>query len=148
MMSLAVKVGLTSGENIFNMALLGVVSMPTASRDIGLESEQYSLGATVGWSLGEQQSLALYANVDLLDGHSTWTVSPSWSIALADSVGAYVEVGYQFGSAQDQTDNVVAGGGLTWMVTPVVQLDTYGLVGLTRSSTDLAAGLGVSLFFK
>ena len=147
-LSLAVKVGLTSGENNFNMAFLGVVSMPTASRDIGLESEQYSLGATVAWSLGEQQSLALYANVDLLDGHSTWTVSPSWSIALAESVGTYVEVGYQFASAQDQTDNAVAGGGLTWMVTPVVQLDTYGLVGLTRSSTDLAAGLGVSLFFK
>ncbi|MBK7902950.1 MAG: hypothetical protein IPJ97_08340 [Proteobacteria bacterium] len=98
-LSLAVKVGLTSGENNFNMAFLGVVSMPTASRDIGLESEQYSLGATVGWSPGEQQSLALYANVDLLDGHSTWTVSPSWSIALAELVGAYVEVGYQFGSA-------------------------------------------------
>ena len=142
------KVGLTSGEDSFDMALLGVVSVPTAARDIGLESEQYSLGATVGWSLGEQQSLALYANVDRLDGHSTWTVSPSWSIALAESVGAHVEVGYQFGSAQDQTDNAVAGGGLTWMATPVVQLDTYGLFGLTRSSTDLAAGLGVSLFFK
>jgi hypothetical protein len=147
-LSLAVKVGLTSGEEIFDMALLGVVSVPTAARDIGLESEQYSLGATVGWSLGEQQSLALYANVDLLEGQSTWTVSPSWGIALADSVGAFIEAGYQFGSARDQTDNAVAGGGLTWMATPVVQLDAYGLVGLTRSSTDLAAGLGVSVFFK
>ena len=67
---------------------------------------------------------------------------------MADSVGAYVEAGYQFGSARDQTDNAVAGGGLTWMVTPAVQLDAYGLVGLTRSSTDLAAGLGVSIFFR
>jgi len=75
-------------------------------------------------------------------------VSPSWSVALAESVGAYVEAGYQFGSAQDQKDNVVAGGGLTWMVTPVVQLDAYGLVGLTRSSTDLAAGLGMSVLVK
>ena len=114
------------------MALLGVVSVPTAARDIGLESEQYSLGATVGWSLGEQQSLALYANVDLLEGQSTWTVSPSWGIALADSVGAFIEAGYQFGSAQDQTDNAVAGGGLTWMVTPVTLSPALRTASCTR----------------
>jgi hypothetical protein len=41
----------------------------------------------------------------------------------------------------------VAGGGLTWMVRPNVQLDVYGLGGLTQSSTDLAAGCGVSVHF-
>ena len=75
-------------------------------------------------------------------------MSPSWGIPLAESVGAFIEAGYQFGSARDQTDNAVAGGGLMWMVTPVVQLDAYGLIGLTHSSTDLAAGLGVSIFFR
>jgi hypothetical protein len=104
----------------------------------GQESEQYSLGATVGSSLGEQQSLAFYANVDLLEGQSTWTASPSWGIALADSVGAFIETGYQFGSAQDQTDKAVAGGGLTWMVTPLVQLDVYG----ARWSDTQQHGLG------
>jgi hypothetical protein len=29
-----------------------------------------------------------------------------------------------------------------------MQLDAYGLPGLTRSSTDLAAGLGMSILFK
>jgi hypothetical protein len=147
-LSMAIKVGLTPAEDKFNTALLGVVSLPTARRDIGLGSEQYSLGATAGWSLGEQQSLALYANVDLLDGHATWTVSPNWSFPLSDTVSGYLEGGYQFGNAKGQADNAVAGGGLTWMVTPAVQLDAYGLAGLTRNSTDLSAGCGVSVFFK
>jgi len=147
-LSMAVKAGLTPAAGKFNAALLGVVSLPTARRDTGLGSEQYSLGATAGWSPSEQQSLALYANVDLLEGHATWTVSPNWSIALSDTVGGYLEGGYQFGNAKGQPANAVAGGGLTWMVTPVVQLDAYALAGLTRSSTDLSAGCGVSIFFK
>jgi hypothetical protein len=147
-LSVAVKVDLAPGDDKFNMAMLAVVSVPTARRDLGLGSEQYSLGVTVGWSLGEQQSLALYANVDLLDGHATWTVSPNWSFALSDTVGGYLEGGYQFADANGQARNAVAGGGLTWMVTPTVQLDTYGLAGLTRGSTDLSAGCGLSVFFK
>lgn len=74
-LSLAVKVDVTPGDDKFNMAILGVVSFPTARRDMGLGSEQYSLGATARWSLGAQQSVALYANGDLLEGHATWTVS-------------------------------------------------------------------------
>jgi hypothetical protein len=147
-LSLSAKVGLTPGKDGFNAALLGVVSLPTARRDLGQGSEQYSLGATAGWSLGEQQSLALYANVDVLEGQAKWTVSPNWSFALSDTVGGYLEGGYQFGNANGPVENVVAGGGLTWMVTPAVQLDAYGLAGLTRSSTDLSAGFGVSVFFK
>jgi hypothetical protein len=147
-LSLAAKFALTSGEGRFNVALLGAVSFPTARNELGLGSEQYSLGATAAWSLSEQQALSLYANVDLLDGHETWTVSPSWSFALSNTVGGYVEGGYQFGTANGQAVNAVAGGGLTWMVTPTVQLDAYGLAGLTQSSTDLGAGCGVSVFFK
>jgi hypothetical protein len=147
-LSLAVKVGLTPGDDRFNMALLGVVSVPTARRDIGLGSEQYSFGATAAWSLGEQQTLALYANVDLLESHATWTLSPSWSFALSDDVGGYLEAGYQFGGEKGQPANAVAGGGLTWMVTPTVQLDAYGFAGLTNDSTDLGAGCGVSVFLR
>jgi len=147
-LSMAAKVWLTPTEDAFNAALLGVVSFPTARRDIGLGTEQYSLGATAAWSLGQQQSVALYANVDLLEGQAKWTVSPNWSFALSNTFGGYLEGGYQFGNANGQAENAVAGGGLTWMVTPAVQLDAYALAGLTRSSTDLSAGCGVSVFLK
>jgi hypothetical protein len=147
-LSMALKIGLTPAEARFNVALLGVVSVPTARRDISLGSEQYSLGATAGWSLSGQQAVALYANIDVLEGHATWTVSPNWSFALSNTVSGYLEGGYQFGNAKGQADNAVAGGGLTWMVTPAVQLDAYGLAGLTRGSTDFSAGCGVSVFFN
>lgn len=147
-LSMAVKVGLMPAERDFSAALLGVVSFPTARSDISLGSKQYSLGATAGWSLGRQQSVALYANVDVLEGHATWTVSPNWSFALSNTVGGYLEGGYQFDNSKGQAENAVAGGGVTWMVTPAVQFDAYGLAGLTRSSTDLSAGCGVSVFFK
>jgi hypothetical protein len=144
--AVALKMSLTSGGGPFSLAVLGVVSFPSARRDLGNGSEQYSLGATAGWSLSDTQSVALYANVDVLDGHATWTLSPNWSLALSGRVGAYVEGGYQFGGPRSQQDNAVAGGGLTWMVRPNVQLDAYGLGGLTRASTDLAAGCGVSVY--
>jgi hypothetical protein len=146
--SLALKLSLDPGADGFDLALLGAVSIPTASRRIGLGSEQYSLGATAGWSLGDSQSLAFYANVDVREHHATWTVSPNWSFALSDTVSGYLEGGYQFGSQPGQANNAVAGGGLTWMATPTVQLDAYGLVGLTRNSTDLGAGCGVSIFVR
>lgn len=146
--SVALKLGLTPGADTFNAALLGAVSFPTAARKLSAGTEQYSLGATAGWTLNPQQSVALYANVDLLDGDAKWTVSPNWSFALSDTVSGYLEGGYQFSNAKGQAANAVAGGGLTWMVRPTVQLDAYGLAGLTSASTDLAAGCGVSVFFK
>lgn len=147
-LSVGLKLSVTQGDGPFSMALLGAVSFPTARRELGNGAEQYSLGTTLGWSLSEAQSVALYANVDLLDGNATWTLSPNWSVAVSDHVGGYLEVGYQFSAARGQPDNAVAGGGLTWMVRPTVQLDVYGLAGLTPASTDLAAGCGVSVFVR
>lgn len=146
--AVALKLSLTSGDGPFGVAVLGAVSFPTARRDLGNGSEQYSLGATVGWSPSDSQSIAFYANVDVLDGDATWTLSPNWSFAVSDTVGGYLEAGHQFSSARGQADNSVAGGGLTWMVRPNVQLDVYGLGGLTQASTDLAAGCGVSVLVR
>lgn len=147
-LAVALKLALTSGDGPLSVALLGAVSFPTARRDLGNGTEQYSFGVTTSWSPSDSQSMALYANVDVLDGEATWTISPNWSFALSDRVGGYLEVGYQFSAAHGQSDNAVAGGGLTWMARPNVQLDIYGLGGLTPASTDLAAGCGVSVFVK
>jgi hypothetical protein len=145
-LAVALKFSLTSGDGPFGAALLSSVSFPTAARNLGNRTEQYSFGATTSWSPSDSQSVALYLNVDMLDGDATWTLSPNWSFALSDAVGGYLEAGYQFSVARGESDNAVAGGGLTWMVRPNVQLDAYGLRGLTRASVDVAAGCGVSVF--
>lgn len=147
-LAVALKLSLTSGNGPVGVAVLGTISFPTAERELSNRSEQYSFGVTASWSPSDSQSVALYANVDVLDGDATWTLSPNWSFALSDRVDGYLEVGYQFSDARDQPDNAVAGGGLAWLVRPNVQLDVYGLGGLTRASTDLAAGCGVSVFVR
>ena len=65
--------------------------------------------------------------------------------AVVYSLGAYVEAGWQF-PPHGEPANEVAGGGLTWLVKPTVQIDVFGLAGLTKRSTDLAAGWGISWF--
>ncbi|HQR48530.1 MAG TPA: transporter [Steroidobacteraceae bacterium] len=145
-LSLAVKLALTPRDDRFTMSMLGVVSFPTGNEDIGAGAEQYSLGATLGWTLSDSQSLAFYTNVDLLAGDATWTFAPSWNFDLGETVGGYVEAGYQ-PAAHGDPANALAGAGLMWLVKPTVQLDAYFLKGLTSESTDLAAGCGVSIFF-
>jgi hypothetical protein len=144
---IVLKLALPSKLDRFAWAAEATVSFPSGKDAIGNGTEQYSVGATAAWALTERQSATFYANVDVLRGDATWTISPNWSFPLLDAVGGYVEAGYSFGHADGQPDDVVAGGGLTWMVIPVVQLDAYGLAGLTGASTDLQAGCGVSVYF-
>ncbi len=143
--SVAVKRALVSGDGPLTAAALAVVSFPTGKQEFSNGSEVYSLGTTVGWAVDDRNSLAFLANVDVMRGDATWTISPNWSFSLGDTVGAYVEAGWQF-PPHGEPANEVAGGGLTWLVRPTLQLDIFGLAGLTKRSTDLTAGWGVSWF--
>ena len=135
--SVAAKLALGPGDGPVEMAVLATVSFPTATRrEFGSDSELYSLGATVAHAVGDTQSIALYANVDVLDGEATWTLSPTWSFSLGDSIGGYIEAGFQ-PAAHGTPASDVAGGGLTWLVRPAVQLDVYFLSGLTEESRTL-----------
>jgi hypothetical protein len=143
----AAKYSVIQDSGPVSLAVLAAISFPTATRgDLGNDSEQYSVGATVGRSLGETQSVALYANVDVLDGDARWTLSPNWSFALSPTLAGYVEAGLQ-PAGHGQPSNDTAGGGFAWMVRPTVQLDAYVLAGLTRASTDFATGCGASVYF-
>jgi hypothetical protein len=142
----AAKVALTPRDGEFTMSMLGAVSFPTGNDEIGAGTEQYSLGATLGWSMSDDQSLSFYTNVDVLRGNATWTFAPSWNFDLTETVGGYVEAGYQPASHGDAA-NALAGAGVMWLVKQTVQLDAYFVSGLTNGSTDLAAGCGISFFF-
>jgi hypothetical protein len=142
---LAAKFALTPRDGKFTMSVLGAVSFPTGNDETGAGTEQYSLGTTLGWSMSDDQSLSFYTNVDFLRGNATWTFAPSWSFDLTETVGGYVEAGYQ-PAAHGDPANALAGAGFMWLVKPTVQLDAYFLSGLTNGSTDLAAGCGISVF--
>jgi hypothetical protein len=144
-LSLAAKFDLMPGDGDWDLSLLGVVQFPTGDSLIGADGEQYSLGATLGTSFGEGQSLAFYANVDRLRDDTTWTLSSSWGFDLGDALGGYVEAGYVPAGDGDPS-NVLAGGGLMWAVKDTVQLDAWVLAGLNRASPDLEVGAGFSYF--
>jgi hypothetical protein len=59
--------------------------------------------------------------------------------------GGYIEAARIAGGG---ASNSLAGGGLTWLLHDRVQLDLSIDGGLTRSSPDMLAGFGVSVFFK
>ena len=143
--SLALKVALPAlGENL-QWALLGSTTLATGNAAFSAGDTAYALGTTLEWSLDERSALAFYANVETQDGGTTLSLSPSYSVALNDAVGLFAEAGYT--RNRHLPDDVVAGGGVTWMVAPTVQLDLSANVGLTSDSTDLQASFGVSVFF-
>ena len=143
--SFALKVALPAlGENL-QWALLGSTTLATGNTAFTAGDTAHALGTTLEWSLDERSALAFYANVETLDGDTTLSLSPSYSVALNDAVGLFAEAGYT--RKRNLPDDVVAGGGVTWLVAPTVQLDLSANVGLTSDSTDLQAGFGISVFF-
>lgn len=145
-LGVALKLALPSRIDRLAWAAEATVSFATGKDDIGNGTEEFSLGTTVAWNVTESQSTAFYANVDVLHGDATWTLSPNWTFPLLGPLAGYVEAGYSFGDSDGDPDDVVAGGGLTWMITAIIQLDAYVLAGLTGASTDLQAGCGASLY--
>jgi hypothetical protein len=144
--TVGVKAALPLASARFSSAVLGNVSFPTGKKGISSDAHEYNLGAAGSWAVSDKESFGLYADIDRLEGRNSYVFSPSAGLALSDSIGAFVEAG--FTQQAHAPNDAVAGGGLTWMATHAVQLDISADYGLTHRSTELQAGLGVSVFFN
>ena len=142
---LAFKWAPTLSDKDMSLALLGGVTLDTGAAAFSNGRPIYSLGATLGRNLGSGCAVAMYANVDRNGGAATWTLSPNLSFPIAGSLSGYVEAGRMFGGGVSAS---LAGAGVTWLLHDRVQLDLYGLRGLTARSPDLQAGFGVSAFWR
>jgi hypothetical protein len=143
--SLGLKAALPSRFSSLSAAVLASVTFASGDRAFSAGHPTYSLGVTGNWSVNDTQTLGLYGNVDRNGGHQTVTVSPDWNFKFSDRIGGYIEAGRSFGH---QTRELDAGGGLSFMAWPTIQFDLGFLRGLSRCSTDLQAGFGVSAFFN
>lgn len=143
--TLLLKHSLPVASPDWGWALMGGVTLPTGDAEFGNDHARYTLGSTVEWAHGERGAIALYLNADWDKADTTWTLSPSYSVSLNDRWAVFVEAGYSRSSQEGE--HYVAGGGVTWMLTPRMQLDLYSDFGLTDASTDVQAGFGFSLFF-
>jgi len=143
---LALKAALPALSQRISWALLGAVTLTTGQTPFKGDDPQYDLGTTLDLVISDRYSSALYFNLSRNGDANTYSLSPSLSIALTDTLGAYLEAGQDF--TDQGPDSSVAGGGVTWMVTPTVQLDMWADVGLTSESPDLQGGVGVSIFIQ
>ncbi|MGE8263957.1 transporter [Stenotrophomonas sp.] len=128
------------------VALLASTTFATGSRDFSEGATQYALGASYEYSFNDRWTGALYANVTRGGSEDSVTWAPSLSFAATDTVSTYLEAGFTDTHGEPSTG--MAGAGITWMVTPTVQLDASFDVGLDDDSPDTQAGMGVSLHFE
>ena len=143
---LGFKVALPSSSNRFSWSTLGSVTSDTGSEAFSNNAEQYDLGVAMGLTLGGEVTAGFYVNASNLDGETALALSPSLSFGLSEALDAYVEAGY-FNNASEPNSSV-AGGGLTWMASPTVQLDASVNFGLNSNSPDVAGGFGFSFYFE
>ena len=143
---LGLKVALPSSSDTFSWATLGSVTFDTGSEAFSDNAKQYDLGVSLALDLANDVTGGFYVNATHIDGESSIAISPSLSFALSETLGAYVETGY-FSNASEPNSSL-AGGGLTWMVTPTVQLDASADFGLNSDSPDVTGGFGVSIYFQ
>lgn len=137
------KWALPGGGDGFSWAALATLSFPTGEAPIGDGGRAQDLGVTAAWDLADGRGVALYADRAWSGDGDGWLVSGGYSFPLREDLGAYVEAGMGSGSERAR----VAGGGVTWMATPRVQLDASFLRGLDRDSPDWQIGLGCSVLF-
>jgi hypothetical protein len=144
--SIALKFSPASPLKNLSMAILGKVSVATGQDNFSAGHTQYSLGSAVGWNVDANKSLGLYANISRLNGNNSYSISPNFGINLSDTVNVYMEAGATH--TEKSNNNYIAGLGIAWMVIPNIQLDLSADRGLTRDSTFLQAGFGISAYFN
>ena len=131
-----------TGNKTFSWGMLATATLPFGEAPLGDGGHDFDLGAAASWTLPRDASVSLYLDRSWAEGGG-WLFSPNYGFALSDTVGAYVEAGFGSGTQRQR----VAGGGVTWMATPRVQLDASFLRGLDASSPDWQAGIGLSVYF-
>ncbi|MCK0154770.1 transporter [Alcanivorax sp. S6407] len=143
--SLGAKFAIYRGE-IFRAALLGGMLMDTSSDGFSDDEDGSFAALSGGWWLDDRHQLQLSVRFEDDGTESSTTVVPSWHARLSDEWAVFLDAG--FTRNQDNgDDNNRAGGGITWMATPNIQLDVYGRGALDTGSVDNEAGLGVGIAF-
>ncbi|WP_158885319.1 transporter [Rhodanobacter sp. L36] len=143
--NLGLKLALPSSNKDFSWGLLGNVEFTDGAKDFRNDQRQYLLGAQFNWQASERHSLGAYLE-DVRAGHTdSTTVAFSDNVTLSKTLVAYVETALLH--SPDQGHGTVAGGGLTWMASPRVQLDAGLDHRLSGNASEWQTNLGVSVYF-
>lgn len=130
------------------IAVLIGASAPTVEDDVGEDAWQPGLTGAAAWDLSDRWSLGVNAGyVYANDGDERFdqaTSSVAAGLALTPRAGAFFEI---FGIAPVEPGgggDVTVDGGVTYLLSPDLQLDARIGAGLTDDAPDVQFGVGVS----
>lgn len=133
------------------LAVIAGLSLPTGSDPFSADSVIPE--ATLAWSYDLDERFSVGGNFNLAipeDEEGDRFAEPSASVALGigltERLGSYVEYfGFYPGISGDGADTHYADAGLTYLITPDLQLDARIGAGLNDEADDLFAGAGVAV---
>lgn len=143
---LSLKAALPSHSAEFSWAMLAGVTLASGASAFSGGSTQYTLATSMNQKLDDTYTAGFYVELDRGDGATDYTLSPDLNFTLGSTLSGYVEAAYTH--VPHSPDSSVAGAGLAWMVTPIVQLDLSFDLGLTDASPKLQGGFGVSVYLQ
>jgi len=143
---LSLKAALPSSSAEFSWAMLAGITFASGASAFSGGSTQYTLATSLNQKLDDTYTAGFYIELDRADGATDYTLSPNLNFTLGSTLSGYVEAAYTH--VPHSPDSSVAGAGLAWMVTPIVQLDLSFDLGLTSESPKLQGGFGVSVYLQ
>lgn len=142
-----------ASEAIPASALLASIGLPIGEEPFGSDDPTFDLSYAASYGVTDRNELVFLGGAsaaDEGDGYEvTGTLAVLVSQSLSDRAGVYVEAGWFppfFHTGVE--DAVVAGAGVTYLLTDRVQLDAFFDRGLTEGAPDWNFGAGISLVLR
>lgn len=148
-LALGVKIKLADEKGFLpQAALIGHINLRSGSKEFTPDFTAADFRFTFAHTLSERFSLSYNLGVEW-DGETpeaAFLYTASIGYLISDKIGVFVE-GYSFFPENSQADNRVDAG-ITYKITPVVQWDISGGLGLSENAPDsfLSTGLSFRLF--
>jgi hypothetical protein len=142
--TLSLKATLPSRAPAFSWAMLASATFVSGAKAFSGGTTQYQLATTMQQQLDASYAAGFYIQLNDSADSGGYTLAPSLNFTVNGTLSGYVEAAYSH--ASHSPDTSIAGAGLAWMVTPIVQLDLSFDAGLTRESPKLQGGFGLSVY--
>lgn len=130
-----------------SVSLIASTTLPTGSSALRATRAQPSAKLVASWDLHERAAFTSNVNYMRADGagrsYDEWAGSGSLGVSITERLGSYGEYfAVQSREGAVSTQHFV-NAGLTWLVTPLFQLDARVGTGPSRSRGDYFAGVGI-----
>jgi hypothetical protein len=135
------------------LAVMPSVKLPTSTGGIGNNAAEFGLIVPLALTLSERVGLGVMTEVDLLrqaDGRSyapSFINSATLAFSLADRLGLYTELFTERSTDRGAAWVVTGNAGLTYAVSPDIQIDAGINKGLTRAADNINIFAGLSRRF-